>query len=119
MGIIDPAQLPGQRRQGTVRDSLPRRSIRVSSASAAQAYIRSGFYPAIHYILGSWYTPREIGKRAMIYWLAGTIGKSASMILADVKDKCSRVSYKPLLTKTSMVYTVSRDGGRSCPGDVD
>ncbi|KAM5349686.1 hypothetical protein ACJ41O_006191 [Fusarium nematophilum] len=34
----------------------------------------SGFYPGIHYMLGSWYTPREIGKRAMIFWLAGSIG---------------------------------------------
>ncbi|KAJ5151310.1 uncharacterized protein N7482_010562 [Penicillium canariense] len=34
----------------------------------------SGFYPGIHYLLGSWYTPREIGKRAMIFWLAGSIG---------------------------------------------
>ncbi|KAJ5196585.1 hypothetical protein N7449_007064 [Penicillium cf. viridicatum] len=34
----------------------------------------SGFYPGIHYLLGSWYTPREIGKRAMIFWLAGSVG---------------------------------------------
>ncbi|KAE8151429.1 major facilitator superfamily domain-containing protein [Aspergillus avenaceus] len=34
----------------------------------------SGFYPGIHYLLGSWYTPREIGKRAMVFWLAGHIG---------------------------------------------
>jgi hypothetical protein len=55
----------------------------------------------------------------MIFWLAGTIGKSASMIIADVKDKCSLVSYKPLRIRTSMVYTVSRDGGTFCPGDVN
>ncbi|KAF3763484.1 MFS general substrate transporter [Cryphonectria parasitica EP155] len=34
----------------------------------------SGFYPGIHYMLGSWYTPQEIGKRAMIFWLAGSVG---------------------------------------------
>ncbi|TVY45481.1 Pantothenate transporter [Lachnellula occidentalis] len=34
----------------------------------------SGFYPGIHYLLGSWYTPQEIGKRAMVFWLAGSIG---------------------------------------------
>ncbi|KAI9930667.1 hypothetical protein ASPWEDRAFT_50878 [Aspergillus wentii DTO 134E9] len=34
----------------------------------------SGFYPGIHYLLGSWYTPQELGKRAMIFWLAGSIG---------------------------------------------
>ncbi|KAJ5884769.1 hypothetical protein N7495_009279 [Penicillium taxi] len=34
----------------------------------------SGFYPGIHYMLGSWYTPQEIGKRAMIFWVAGSIG---------------------------------------------
>jgi ACS family pantothenate transporter-like MFS transporter len=25
-------------------------------------------------LLGSWYTPQEIGKRAMIFWLSGSIG---------------------------------------------
>ncbi|KAL7419273.1 hypothetical protein Q5752_006110 [Cryptotrichosporon argae] len=34
----------------------------------------SGFYPAMHYLLGGWYTPREIGKRAMIFWTAGSVG---------------------------------------------
>ncbi|KAJ6188780.1 hypothetical protein N7519_003688 [Penicillium mononematosum] len=37
-------------------------------------FFESGFYPGIHYMLGSWYTPREIGKRAMIFWLAGSVG---------------------------------------------
>ncbi|PVH82352.1 MFS general substrate transporter [Cadophora sp. DSE1049] len=41
----------------------------------------SGFYPGIHYMLGSWYTPREIGKRAMIFWLAGSIGQMFSGFL--------------------------------------
>jgi len=41
----------------------------------------SGFYPGIHYILGSWYTPQEIGKRAMIFWLAGAIGQLFSGFL--------------------------------------
>ncbi|EWY89142.1 hypothetical protein FOYG_10078 [Fusarium oxysporum NRRL 32931] len=41
----------------------------------------SGFYPGIHYMLGSWYTPREIGKRAMIFWLAGSIGNMFSGFL--------------------------------------
>ncbi|AEO71834.1 uncharacterized protein THITE_2148444 [Thermothielavioides terrestris NRRL 8126] len=41
----------------------------------------SGFYPGIHYLLGSWYTPREIGKRAMIFWLAGTVGQLFSGFL--------------------------------------
>ncbi|TVY91057.1 Pantothenate transporter, partial [Lachnellula willkommii] len=41
----------------------------------------SGFYPGIHYLLGSWYTPREIGKRAMIFWLAGSIGQLFSGFL--------------------------------------
>lgn len=42
---------------------------------------RSGFYPGIHYLLGSWYTPQEIGKRAMIFWLAGHIGNLFSGFL--------------------------------------
>ncbi|KAJ5603401.1 hypothetical protein N7537_006357 [Penicillium hordei] len=41
----------------------------------------SGFYPGIHYLLGSWYTPREIGKRAMIFWLAGSVGTMFSGFL--------------------------------------
>ncbi|KAH8675048.1 major facilitator superfamily domain-containing protein [Ilyonectria robusta] len=41
----------------------------------------SGFYPGIHYMLGSWYTPREIGKRSMIFWLAGSIGTMFSGFL--------------------------------------
>ncbi|ORY32279.1 major facilitator superfamily domain-containing protein [Naematelia encephala] len=41
----------------------------------------SGFYPGIHYMLGSWYTPRELGKRAMIFWLAGSLGTMFSGFL--------------------------------------
>ncbi|OAA61261.1 allantoate permease [Niveomyces insectorum RCEF 264] len=41
----------------------------------------SGFYPGIHYMLGSFYTPQEIGKRAMIFWLAGSIGTMFSGFL--------------------------------------
>ncbi|WWC57517.1 uncharacterized protein I303_100049 [Kwoniella dejecticola CBS 10117] len=41
----------------------------------------SGFYPGIHYLLGSWYTPAEIGKRAMIFWLAGSLGQMFSGFL--------------------------------------
>ncbi|KAL1410518.1 hypothetical protein Q8F55_004531 [Vanrija albida] len=41
----------------------------------------SGFYPGIHYLLGGWYTPREIGKRAMIFWLAGSMGQMFSGFL--------------------------------------
>ncbi|WWD22599.1 hypothetical protein CI109_107092 [Kwoniella shandongensis] len=41
----------------------------------------SGFYPGIHYMLGSWYTPAELGKRAMIFWLAGSLGQMFSGFL--------------------------------------
>ncbi|EPE08955.1 allantoate permease [Ophiostoma piceae UAMH 11346] len=41
----------------------------------------SGFYPGIHYMLGSIYTPQELGKRAMIFWLSGSIGKIFSGFL--------------------------------------
>lgn len=41
----------------------------------------SGFYPGIHYLLGSWYTPRELGKRAMIFWLAGSLSNMFSGFL--------------------------------------
>ncbi|ODN86834.1 pantothenate transporter [Cryptococcus wingfieldii CBS 7118] len=41
----------------------------------------SGFYPGMHYLLGSWYTPAEIGKRAMIFRLAGSLGTISSGVL--------------------------------------
>ncbi|KAJ5753881.1 uncharacterized protein N7511_008034 [Penicillium nucicola] len=44
-------------------------------------FFESGFYPGIHYLLGSWYTPREIGKRAMVFWLAGSVGSLFSGFL--------------------------------------
>ncbi|KAJ5329304.1 hypothetical protein N7452_009694 [Penicillium brevicompactum] len=44
-------------------------------------FFESGFYPGIHYMLGSWYKPQEIGKRAMIFWLAGSVGSLFSGFL--------------------------------------
>ncbi|KAH6874393.1 major facilitator superfamily domain-containing protein [Thelonectria olida] len=44
-------------------------------------FFESGFYPGIHYMLGSWYTPREIGKRAMLFWIAGSVGSMFSGFL--------------------------------------
>lgn len=41
----------------------------------------SGFYPGAHYLLGGWYTPRELGKRAAIFWLAGSVGQMFSGFL--------------------------------------
>ncbi|CAK7224498.1 hypothetical protein SBRCBS47491_005572 [Sporothrix bragantina] len=41
----------------------------------------SGFYPGIHYLLGSLYTPAELGKRAMIFWLSGSVGRLFSGFL--------------------------------------
>ncbi|CAK7203795.1 hypothetical protein SEUCBS139899_006543 [Sporothrix eucalyptigena] len=41
----------------------------------------SGFYPGIHYLLGSLYTPPELGKRAMIFWLSGSVGRLFSGFL--------------------------------------
>lgn len=41
----------------------------------------SGFYPGIHYLLGSLYTPQELGKRAMIFWLSGSVGRLFSGFL--------------------------------------
>ena len=32
-------------------------------------------------MLGSWYKPQEIGKRAMIFWLAGSVGSLFSGFL--------------------------------------
>lgn len=51
------------------------------SATGLTSPDRSGFYPGIHYMLGSWYTPREIGKRSMIFWLSGTVGQLFSGFL--------------------------------------
>lgn len=46
-------------------------------------HLRSGFYPGIHYLLGSWYTPWEISKRAVIFRLAGSIGQLFSGFLQE------------------------------------
>lgn len=35
----------------------------------------------MHYMLGGWYTPSEIGKRASIFWVAGSLGQMFSGIL--------------------------------------
>lgn len=43
--------------------------------------LRADIGSGIHYMLGSWYTPREIGKRAMVFWLAGSIGQMFSGFL--------------------------------------
>ena len=73
--------------QSTLRSSVPRWYFRVSSVQClylcphANLFTRSGFYPGIHYMLGSWYSPQEIGKRAMIFWLAGSIGSLFSGFL--------------------------------------
>ncbi|TYJ53789.1 hypothetical protein B9479_005549 [Cryptococcus floricola] len=47
----------------------------------------SGFYPGMHYLLGSWYTPAEIGKRATIFWLAGHLGTMFSGLLQAAASK--------------------------------
>ncbi|KAK0190018.1 major facilitator superfamily domain-containing protein [Armillaria mellea] len=41
-----------------------------------------GFYPGMHFILGSWYTPRELGKRAVGFAIAGTLGTVSSSFFA-------------------------------------
>ncbi|EJT99513.1 MFS general substrate transporter [Dacryopinax primogenitus] len=41
----------------------------------------SGFYPGIHYILGCWYTPRELSKRSYIFWVSGNLGTMFSGFL--------------------------------------
>ncbi|WRT70038.1 uncharacterized protein IL334_007032 [Kwoniella shivajii] len=40
--------------------------------------LEAGYYPGLNYIAGSWYTQRELGKRAMIFWLAGLAGEMFS-----------------------------------------
>ncbi|CAK7565427.1 MAG: hypothetical protein SEPTF4163_003344 [Sporothrix epigloea] len=44
-------------------------------------FFESGFYPGIHYLLGSLYTPAELGKRAMLFWLSGSVGRLCSGFL--------------------------------------
>ncbi|KAJ7243446.1 major facilitator superfamily domain-containing protein [Mycena rebaudengoi] len=47
----------------------------------------SGFYPGMHYILGSWYTPRELAKRSTIFWTAGSLGTMFSGFLQTAAYK--------------------------------
>ncbi|KAK0498033.1 allantoate permease [Armillaria luteobubalina] len=47
----------------------------------------SGFYPGMHFILGSWYTPRELAKRAVGFGIAGTLGTVSSSFFATATYK--------------------------------
>lgn len=61
---------------------------RIKTDDFAPLYVdfdRSGFYPGMHYILGGWYTPRELGKRASIFWTAGSLGQLFSGFLRELR----------------------------------
>ncbi|KAK0498029.1 major facilitator superfamily domain-containing protein [Armillaria luteobubalina] len=47
----------------------------------------SGFYPGMHFILGSWYTPRELAKRSVMFWTAGSLGQMFSGFLQTAAYK--------------------------------
>ncbi|KAK0190025.1 major facilitator superfamily domain-containing protein [Armillaria mellea] len=47
----------------------------------------SGFYPGMHFILGSWYTPRELAKRSVAFGIAGTFGSVSSSFLQTATYK--------------------------------
>lgn len=49
-------------------------------------------------MLGSWYTPREIGKRAMVFWLAGSIGQMFSGFLQAAAVSISKFQLLILCT---------------------
>ncbi|ODQ56941.1 hypothetical protein WICANDRAFT_20749, partial [Wickerhamomyces anomalus NRRL Y-366-8] len=40
--------------------------------------LEAGFYPAAHYIFGSWYKPQEISRRAGIYYFGNMLGAISS-----------------------------------------
>ncbi len=42
----------------------------------------SGFYPAAQYLLGSFYKPGELGKRAVLFHCMGAVGQMISSVLA-------------------------------------
>lgn len=44
-------------------------------------------------MLGSWYTPSEIGKRAMVFWLAGSIGQMFSGFLQAAAVSSSKFQF--------------------------
>lgn len=60
-------------------------------------------------MLGSWYTPREIGKRAMVFWLAGSIGQMFSGFLQAAAVSGSEFQYLSLGVYF-VVYVRSRSG---------
>ncbi|KAF7292077.1 MFS general substrate transporter [Mycena indigotica] len=47
----------------------------------------SGFYPGMNYILGSWYTPRELGKRMSLFYASGNMGMMFSGFLQTAAYK--------------------------------
>lgn len=42
----------------------------------------SGFYPAAQYLLGCFYKPHELGKRAVLFHCMGAVGSILSSVLA-------------------------------------
>ncbi|EPT05466.1 hypothetical protein FOMPIDRAFT_1044801 [Fomitopsis schrenkii] len=46
----------------------------VGKLSTLLSLAESSFYPAMQYVLGSWYKPDELGKRASIIQMAGAVG---------------------------------------------
>lgn len=90
MGSCDNLYIRSKELPGSLRFAIPGRLFRVCRPFLSQSIHgnqithpipRSGFYPGIHYMLGSWYKPQEIGKRAMIFWLAGSVGSLFSGFL--------------------------------------
>lgn len=58
-------------------------------------------------MLGSWYTPREIGKRAMVFWLAGSIGQMFSGFLQAAAVSSSEFQFSLLSVVQCYLFSSS------------
>lgn len=73
-------------------------------------------------MLGSWYTPREIGKRAMVFWLAGSIGQMFSGFLQAAAVSSSKFqssfSCEPSVYLLPASHSLSESYTSSCSSSV-
>ncbi|KAI7773138.1 hypothetical protein LA080_011748 [Diaporthe eres] len=106
---VEPLAYTGFAKMG---DTYYGNSMRLATSTLCISFLSLFFYAdgilGIHYMLGSWYTPREIGKRAMVFWLAGSIGQMFSGFLQAAALQYTNLSGKGGLEGWQWLFIVDR-----------
>ncbi|KAM5539259.1 hypothetical protein V8D89_007132 [Ganoderma adspersum] len=76
----------------------------------------STFYPAIQYVIGSWYKGDELGKRACIFHTASALGPMFSGFLQTACLTIHLLSWTPTLTEQSQGAYNGLNGVRGLAG---